>query len=92
MKRILFLASCCLVLATLGCTGSKDNPATENGEETSDPSKISNTEIWYTTTDGQTISPLPSAFNASIVSNTYSGGKGIIKFSTVLIMYLEPYN
>lgn len=82
MKINIFLVSCCIAIAIAGCTGSKDNPSTENGEENSDPSKISNTEIWYTTTDGQTISPLASAFNASIVSNTYTGGKGIIKFST----------
>ena len=38
-------------------------------------------EIWYTSTDGMVVNPtLSSAFDATIVSNTYENGKGIIKF------------
>lgn len=36
----------------------------------------SNNEIWYTTTNGKIVTP----FGAKIISNTYSGGKGVIKF------------
>lgn len=40
-----------------------------------------NNEIWYTTTDGNVVTPYSTAtFGANIVSNTYSNGKGVIKF------------
>ena len=40
-----------------------------------------NNEIWYTSSDGEIVKPYSSdAFGASIVSNTYSDGKGIIQF------------
>ena len=41
-----------------------------------------NDEIWYTTTDSQTVTPYDtSAFApATITSNAYSDGKGVIKF------------
>lgn len=40
-----------------------------------------NDEIWYTSTDGNIVTPADdSGFGANIVSNTYSNGKGIIKF------------
>ena len=41
-----------------------------------------NDEIWYTSTDGQVVTPNDtSAFApATITSNTYSDGKGVIKF------------
>lgn len=42
---------------------------------------IPNNEIHYTTTDGQQIKPYKaSSFGARIVSNTYSGGKGVMVF------------
>lgn len=37
-------------------------------------------EIWYTSLDGNKINPAPNNFGANIISNTYSDGKGIIKF------------
>ena len=42
-----------------------------------------NDEIWYTSSDGNIVTPYRSAFGSGItvVSNTYSGGKGIIKLS-----------
>lgn len=40
-----------------------------------------NNEIWYTSVDGNIVEPYDSsAFNANIVSNTYTNGKGVIKF------------
>lgn len=49
-------------------------------------SNVPNDEIWYTSTDSQTITPYsPNNFGgATIQSNTYSGGKGVIKFSQAL--------
>lgn len=42
-------------------------------------------ELWYTSVSGKTISPYkPESLNANIVSNTYDGGKGIIKFDAPL--------
>ena len=38
-------------------------------------------EIWYISSDGSVVDPrTPTAFGANIVSNTYSNGKGVIKF------------
>ena len=40
-----------------------------------------NNEIWYTSSDGNVVSPFRSnVFGANIVSNTYENGKGVIKF------------
>lgn len=42
---------------------------------------IPNNEIWYTSTDGQVVTPdNPDVFGAAIVSNTYTDGKGTITF------------
>ena len=38
-------------------------------------------EIWYTSNDGNIVNPRGSAFDASIVSNTYENGMGVIKFN-----------
>ena len=43
---------------------------------------IPNNEIWYTSIDGTVVEPDSSAdFGATIVSNTYENGKGVIKFN-----------
>lgn len=42
-------------------------------------------EIWYTTTSGRVIQPTNNDFGASMVSNTYSDGKGIMKFDGPVI-------
>ena len=40
-----------------------------------------NNEIWYTSTDGEIVTPCNGeAFGANIVSNTYKDGKGVITF------------
>ena len=42
-------------------------------------------EIWYTSTDGQVMYPNNThAFGATILSNTYQNGKGIIKFNSTV--------
>lgn len=50
-----------------------------------------NNEIWYTSTDGNIVNPDQEYFDATIVSNTYSGEKGIIKFDTDLTKILNGY-
>ena len=40
-----------------------------------------NDEIWYTSTDGNIVTPNSVDALPTIVSNTYSNGKGIIKFA-----------
>jgi hypothetical protein len=83
MKRNLFLASCCIAIAMWGCTDPKDETTPENDDKTGETvvaSKIPNDEIWYTTIDGKTISS-NSDFGAPLISNTYTDGKGILKFS-----------
>ena len=79
-------------LLTLGCTQSfflEDNstptPPTPTPTPTPEPepTTIPDNEIWYTSTDGNVVSPYATdVFGASIISNTYSNGKGIIKFSS----------
>ena len=46
------------------------------------PSGPANDEIWYTSTDGNIVSPHSTSALPTIVSNTYSGDKGIIKFAS----------
>lgn len=42
-------------------------------------------EIWYTSTDGQVVNPHSTyVFGATITSNTYENGKGIIKFNSTV--------
>ncbi len=46
---------------------------------------IQNNEIWYTSTNGAVVTPYADdVFNSTITSNTYSNGKGVIKFSSAL--------
>ena len=43
---------------------------------------VPNDEIWYTSTDGEIVIPgNDNVFGATIVSNEYKDGKGVIKFS-----------
>ena len=52
-----------------------------------DATSPANNEIWYTSTNDQPISPtVIDAFDASIVSNTYSDGKGKIIFDKDITM------
>ena len=37
-------------------------------------------EIWYTSTDGEVVTPYGDAFGVNIISNTYENGVGIITF------------
>ncbi len=47
-----------------------------------DATVIPNNQIWYTTTNSKIIEPRnPEDFGASIISNTYKDGKGIIMFN-----------
>ena len=41
-----------------------------------------NDEIWYTSSDGNIVTPYRTSSLPEIVSNTYSDGKGVIKFAT----------
>ncbi len=49
-----------------------------------------NNEIWYTSTDGEIVDPsnpcnfVATVFKATIVSNTYENGKGVIKFDQAI--------
>lgn len=43
-----------------------------------------NDEIWYTSSNGNIVTPYRASSLPTIVSNTYSDGKGIIKFATEL--------
>jgi len=43
---------------------------------------VPNDEIWYTSSDGNIVTPYSTSALPKIVSNTYSDGKGVIKFET----------
>lgn len=45
-------------------------------------SSIPNNEIWYTSSDGNIVTPSNTNSLPTIDSNTYNGGKGVIKFKT----------
>ena len=47
-------------------------------------------EIWYTTTDGKIVDISPAKFR-SVKSNTYSNGKGVIKFTSDLYAIDKAY-
>lgn len=63
----------------------KNNDTPEPGPEPPTPPTPgqSNDEVWYTSTNGEIIEPASTSWGsgATIVSNTYSNGKGIIKLS-----------
>ena len=40
-----------------------------------------NNEIWYTSSDGEIVTPYKTVFGASIKSNVYENGKGVITFN-----------
>lgn len=46
------------------------------------PSGPANNEIWYTSSDGNIVSPYQTSSLPTIVSNTYVNGKGVIKFAS----------
>lgn len=52
-----------------------------------------NDEIWYTSSDGNVVTPWNTSELPTIVSNTYVDGKGIIKFASVVatIVYRAFY-
>ena len=52
-----------------------------NFDEESAESSVPANQIWYTTTDGKIVAPKdPTDFGATIVSNVYKEGKGVIVF------------
>lgn len=51
-----------------------------------DSTEIPNNQIWYTSTDGNIVTPYKAeAFGAIILSNTYENGRGVITFDRDLI-------
>ena len=80
LKNIYTILAVVLLAASSTQTFTFDLP-TEKPTPAPD-SDNSNNEIWYTSTDGNIVTPYASdVFGATIVSNTYTDGKGVIKFS-----------
>ena len=48
------------------------------------PSGPANDELWYTSSDGNIVTPNDTTVLPMIVSNTYVDGKGVIRFATEL--------
>lgn len=55
--------------------GGNDN----NGNHEGNKDNIANNEIWYTSTDGDIVTP--NNFGIEIISNTYTNGRGVITFN-----------
>ena len=47
-----------------------------------EPEPVPNDELWYTSSDGNIVTPNKVEALPTIVSNTYVDGKGVIKFAT----------
>lgn len=64
----------------------KDDAAADANAEIKPETNLIRNEIWYTTTDGQTVSPNNAyEFGANIVSNTYNDGQGVIVFDGPIV-------
>lgn len=51
------------------------------------PGTPPNDEIWYTSTDGNTVTPTNTKiFGANLIASTYENGKGILKFDGAVTM------
>ena len=51
------------------------------GPEEEIPTSPANNEIWYTSSNGAVVDPMyAEVFGATIISNTYENGKGVIRF------------
>ena len=48
-----------------------------------------NDEIWYTSSDGNIVKPYNTSSLPTIVSNTYVGGKGVIKCASNIIVITD---
>ena len=57
-------------------------PNFEGTTEDPEEPKPANNEIWYTSSDGAVVAPHTSDFGATITSNTYADGKGVITFDS----------
>ena len=62
------------------------NGADDQGNGNDDiATNIPNNQIWYTTTTGEIVEPNDTtAFNVSIISNSYKNGKGVITFDGIV--------
>lgn len=71
-----------VVVDEITVIGIDDDDKTRIGDTASTNKSIQpNNEIWYTSTDGEVVIPYErEAFDASIVSNTYENGRGVIRF------------
>ena len=71
MKRVLF--ALIATLLTVGCNND------EHGEYYPD---ISTRELHYVSRSGERVEFSDDAFDAAIISNTYNGDKGVIRFAS----------
>lgn len=94
VRQFLYLMAICLpVMFITSCSdddeedyGTSTTQGQQGGESEPEPldvPDIPSNEIWYTSTDGKVIQPINhNYFGATILSNIYSNGKGIITFDT----------
>ena len=72
MKKLLFLVLAVICFAPCTQIAAMEHSTTQN---------IPNNQIWYTSSDGNVVTPNETyVFGATIKSNTYSNGKGVITF------------
>lgn len=67
-------------------TENKDNSNdNQNDDDIGLDNGVPNNQIWYTSSDEDTISPIFADFGADIISNVYEDGKGVITFNREII-------
>ena len=73
MKKLLLLVLAVICFAPCTQIAAMEHSTTQN---------IPNNQIWYTSSDGNVVTPNKTyyVFGATIKSNTYSNGKGVITF------------
>lgn len=77
MKKLFSYLVASMMILGVGCD-KFDNSSSEDNDNSH---KIPNNQIWYTSSDAVFVTPCETdAFGASIISNIYENGRGIITF------------
>ena len=89
MKK-LFLLLAMVGMLTVACTQGSGDEGNNGNQGNNNNGKPANNEIWYTSSDGNIITPCAvDVFGANIMSNTYNNGKGVILFDAPVTLIGE---
>ena len=89
MKK-LFLLLAMVGLVAVACTPGGVEEDNNGNQGNKNNKKPANNEIWYTSSDGNIVTPCKTSFfGVNIVSNTYENGKGVITFDAPVTLIGE---